>query len=223
MKHLIAAFTLMSLIPAASADSISEAVEKFQDLESSWPIAQFLVLDARNLAVDPIENRILQLASKHDEASVHTKLDLANILNKLGSAQIDSREEMNRFAGTHTDMIHTLCDLANEPMAKGNPDISYVLKLSVTRGRLDALLSEIERPELTTSGLLNLLAVFDGWYIRDRFMKEKIKASLQNVVQRYNDDGYIWKFRWGARVYSDAEQNAVIDAASKIRSKSLLK
>lgn len=207
---------------APRAEPIADAVHHFVDVEQSWPLAQFLIWDARHLAVEPIENRMLELRSRHDEPSVRTKLAFANVLYEMGKDQIDAREEMVRFAGTHNDMIAALCDLANEPLANGNEDVTYVLTQSI-RGRFDAFLSQLQREDLTTNGILNLLHVFDNWSIRDKELVAKIKATLERIVHRYKKEGYFWKWRWGTRRFSDAEENAVIHAAAKIRSKSLLK
>lgn len=223
MRLYTASLIVLALfMPMAFAEPITDAVYQFVDLEQSWALAQFLVLDARNLAVEPIENRMLELHSRQDEQSVRTQLALAAVLYELGKDQIDSREEMVRFAGTHNDMIAALCELANDPLAKGNDDVPYVLRQSI-RGRFNAFLSQLDRNDLSTSGVLNLLHVLDNWFIRDKDLVSKIDGILKRIVHRYKDDGYVWKWRWGTRRYSDAEENAVINAAAKIRSKSLLK
>lgn len=104
----------------------------------------------------------------------------------MGKNQIDAREEMVRFAGTHNDMIAALCDLANEPLAKGNEDLTSVLTQS-NRGGFDAFLSQLQREDFTPNGILNLLHVFDSWYIRDKELVAKLKphfSALSTVTKK---------------------------------------
>lgn len=186
-------------------------------------IAGFMPLAASAQEVTFLENQILQLESQTDEQSIQAVLELTNTLYEMSKNDSTAAQEIRDFAKTNPKIISSLCKLANHPMAKANESLTYTLAVSVRRDTLDAFLTELVRPELNTEGVLNLLAVFKGWVIRDPEMIEKIRTVIDKIRERYVSDGYVWRYRLGTRRYSDVEEKAVIAMIDQVRSKTFKK